>query len=74
MTRPRGPVKSRLNLEMAQVVRGQLERLQSETGADSMTEVVRRALLLYELVVGVQKGGGQVVFRDDAGERVVIIL
>jgi hypothetical protein len=41
----------RLNLELAQSVRERLEHLQRCTEADSLSEVVRRAITVYALIV-----------------------
>jgi hypothetical protein len=52
VTRPPRPHRSvRLNLELAAPVRTRLERLQKRTHADSMSEVIRRAISVYGLIV-----------------------
>ncbi len=68
--------KVRLNLELREEVRTQLERLQTISGADSMTEVIRRALGLYESLIVLHRDRGQkVLLRDaDGGERELLIL
>jgi len=62
---------SRLSLELAQKVRNRLEELRTEVGADTLTEVVRRALALYDHVVSAKKAGGDLVLKTDKGERAV---
>lgn len=52
MPRQPSPKKSRLNLEMSQSVRRRLESLRVRTEADSLAEVVRRALAVYDEVYG----------------------
>ncbi len=41
----------RLSLELHQDVRDQLERIRGETRADSITEVIRRAVAVYDFVL-----------------------
>jgi hypothetical protein len=67
--------KIRLNLELSREVHEQLQTLQHETGAASLTEVIRRALALYDVVVDHVADNGKVVFRysDDAEETLKII-
>lgn len=62
--------KTRLNLELSADARKRLEALQVATDADSMGEVVRRALSLYEMVTDElgRKSSRLVVIRDDGSE------
>jgi hypothetical protein len=53
----------RLNLEMHEEVRQRLERLRDETHADTLAEVVRRALSLYDLLWKRQSEGGELIVR-----------
>lgn len=66
--------KVRLNLEVTEAVRDRLENLQEVSEADSMTEVVRRALTVYELVVKTDRDGGRVVLEKSDGEAVQLAL
>jgi hypothetical protein len=59
----------RLSLDVSARVRAQLENLESRTEAGSITEVVRRALSLYDLVIEHQEEGGKLVFRHSDGEE-----
>jgi hypothetical protein len=43
--------KKRLTLELPAPVRERLDQLRERTGAESVTEVIRRALALYDAVV-----------------------
>ncbi len=66
--------KVRLNLLVALETRKRLERLVNLTGADSMTEVIRRALMLFEILVSARKEGDSVVVRaKDGSERELIL-
>jgi len=62
---------SRLNLELAQSVRTRLEELRDEVGADTLTEVIRRALALYDYAIRARNNGSQIVVRNPKGEQAV---
>lgn len=69
-----GP-KSRLNLELTEAVRGRLEDLRKRTEADSLAEVIRRALAVYEYLWAEREKGRQVVVKDSRKrEREVVLL
>ena len=75
MPRPRSSQpRIRLNLEVSQSVRERLENLKNETEADSLTEVIRRALAVYELLWDQRKSGGKTIVRHDDVEREIIIV
>jgi len=63
---------SRMNLEMSLKVRKRLEELSEETDC-SLTETIRRALSVYDLLLTQQKSGAEVLVRDEDGERQVLI-
>ncbi len=69
----RRPVKKpRVNVEMRPDVRARLDRLVENSGADSVSEVVRDALAYYEAILTHQIRGGEVVFRyADGKERIL---
>ncbi len=71
---PSNRPKTRLNLEVSRSVRDRLERLKDETEADSLTEVIRRALATYELLWDQHKQGGQAIVRRDGIERELLIV
>ena len=57
-------MKSRLNLAISQSVRDRIEALQVEIGAESMTEVIRRAIDAFELIIKEQKEGNHIEVRS----------
>jgi hypothetical protein len=66
--------KSRLTIETTAAVRMRLARLQMNTKAHNMTEVIRRALTLYEAIVNAQACGSTLVLRaQDGSEREVMM-
>ncbi len=72
---PNNP-KTRLSLEMSEQARTMLEGLRAKTDADSMAEVIRRALAVYDLVWTAKEKGKTLFLRGVAEgdeERVVIL-
>jgi hypothetical protein len=63
----KGPTR-RLTLDLSEPARERLENLRATTEADSLTEVVRRALAVYERLWDEQKRTGRVVIRGENGE------
>ena len=59
--------KIRLNLDMTVEVKEQIEALRDRMHADSMSEVVRRALAVCDFVLAQQEQGATVVLRTSDG-------
>jgi hypothetical protein len=70
-----GTKKSRLSLDLDEKSKAHLEALCRDSGASTMTEVIKRSLALYELVQEHRRTGGALVFRhaDGTEERLVIL-
>jgi hypothetical protein len=67
--------KVRLSLEMAPEVRELLEDLKKRTNADTLAEVVRRALGTYDYLWAEKAKGARVIFRGAEGtERELLIV
>ena len=65
--------KVRLNLDLPERVRERLERLQDMSEADSLTDVIKRALSVYDaLLTTIQEEGGKVVLRKPDGTEEVL--
>ena len=65
----------RLNLDMPKPVRESLESLRDETHADSLSEVVRRALAVYEFLHKEKQEGATLLLRSEDGtERQLELL
>jgi hypothetical protein len=54
-------------------VRDDLERIRDETCADSLGEVVRRSLAVYDLLVAEAAAGAEVILRRDGERRVLLV-
>jgi hypothetical protein len=54
---------------MATSVRTRLERLRDRTEADSLAEVVRRALAVYDILWEEKEKGNQIVIHGQGDDR-----
>ncbi len=61
--------RHRLNLALSEWVAERLDRLVQEVNAESRTDLIRRALAVYDECVDTQKAGGRVVLESKDGER-----
>jgi hypothetical protein len=61
------PERVRLNLELSKQVYDQMQTLQKRSDATSLTEVIRRALALYDVITEHVSDGGKIVLRDKDG-------
>ena len=64
----------RLNLEMSNSVRKKLEKLQQQTEADSLAEVIRRSLAVYDFLWSEKRKGGKLVIKSSDGDKEVVII
>ena len=64
----------RLNLEMGKDIRDRMERLRDETGSRSLTDVVSRALAVYDYLWKQKRTGGKVLIQDSDGTRELVLL
>lgn len=73
VTRPK--VKTnRLDLKMNEEVRRDLEVLREATRARSLSEVIARAVAVYEFLWSEKKKGGKLVIQGPDGEKEVVLL
>jgi hypothetical protein len=63
---------ARMTLELPPRARGKLERL-SQVTDQSLSEVIRRALALYDLVGAEAMAGNKLIIRSRDGEREIVI-
>ena len=66
----------KMSIEVPETIKRLIEELRVETGADSMTEVIRRALQLYAHATRVKKVEGRTLFIRDADgtERELLLV
>jgi hypothetical protein len=65
----------RMNLEMSEQVREKLERISGATD-ESLSQVVRRSVAIYDLLLTETNGGGTIVIRSNSngGEKEVLLV
>jgi hypothetical protein len=61
--------KKRLHLAMPRSTQQVIDNLQKRTGAESMTEIFRRALALLDVVTAKQEEGGQLYIHWPDGRQ-----
>ncbi len=65
----------RLNLAITPTVHDRLQRLRDMSESESITEVIRRAMAVYDLVLTHASEGGEVILRNpDGREETVRII
>ncbi|MHC5539326.1 ribbon-helix-helix protein, CopG family [Singulisphaera rosea] len=64
---------ARMTLELPSKARGKLEKLSQDTD-QSLSEVIRRALSLYDLVGEAATAGSRLIVRDPEGKERDILL
>lgn len=69
---PQRPKKDRLSLDFPPGGRAQIESVQTRAGAATMTEVVRRAVSLLDLVLDAQAQRGRLVIEYPDGRKEVV--
>jgi hypothetical protein len=57
---------------MSQTVRNKLETLRDKTDADSLSEVIRRALALYECLWKERQNGAKVIIRSPDADKELV--
>lgn len=62
----------RVNLEVTEEVRDHMKDLQSRSNAASMSEVFKRAMALYDLILSNSTEGGKTVLISPNGEEEVV--
>lgn len=64
--------KVRLNLEIPEKVRERIRRLQDLSEAETMTEVIRRALAAYDVLLNHYELGGTVILRHSGDNEEIL--
>lgn len=64
--------KIRINLDVPVSLKAEIQSIQLLLAADSMGEVVRRAVLAYSELLRLQGSGNELIIRDAAGTEAVL--
>lgn len=62
----------RMTLALPSRTASRLSRLQELTDASSAVEVIRNALLVYEVIAETAQQGGQLMFKDMSGKHHIL--
>ena len=63
-----------MNLDLTQQAKERLNELAEATGADSQSEVVRRALRVYDYLISEREKGHTLVMKSDDGEQLIPLI
>lgn len=67
--------KVRMNMDLPESLRLRLEALREQTDADSLSEVIRRALAVYDFLWQEKAKGSATMVKDKEGkERELLLL
>ena len=66
--------KIRLNLDLTPQVKERLRHLQDRTDSASLTEVIRRALALYEIAIAHLEKNGRIVLENKDGSTETLTI
>ena len=66
--------KIRLNLEVDPKIRERILELQTKTGAESITEVIRRSLVCYESLVEIKSKGNLILREGDSETKLLFVI
>lgn len=68
--------KVRLNLDLPQTLKDQIEQLRYASHADSLSEVIRRSLAIYDYLVTENSAGSTIIVRhkDGTESRIALLL
>ena len=73
-SRSKKPLKYRVSLDFPMQVKTILEDIRAQTGASSVTEVIKRALAVYKAIVEIQAAGETIRVRDADGEERQLVI
>lgn len=66
--------KKRLNLDLTAQARARLEKLLAASDATSYSEVIRRALSLYEKILNIYRNDGKIILQHKDGTQYLLTL
>lgn len=66
--------RRRLNLEISGATNELLEGLVTRSGAASCTEVIRRALSVYDVILQAQESGGEILAHREGYHPMRLVL
>ena len=70
---PSSAARVRLNLDLPISVRERMDRVREMSEADTISEVIRRSLAVYEALLGLAHEGAKIVTRKRDGMETVVL-
>lgn len=67
-------VRERLNLVLTEETMQRMDKLVQRSGAESRTEVIRRALAVFDELTEAYQSGARIIIRHESGEEEAIRL
>ena len=73
---PRIPTEKKVKLSLMLPARSRqlIADIQEYTEADSLTEVIRRSLNIYDRLLTIEEEGGQIFCRDENGQETNLLV
>jgi len=69
-----GRTIKRLNLALRQEVHDRMEYLRDETEAETITEVIKKSLAVYDFLLTQKKSGAKLIIQDEEGQREIVLF
>lgn len=66
--------KTRLNIEVTHAVRERMNRLLDLSESETLTEVIRRSLAVYETLLQQRADGAETIVRTKDGQERVLMI
>lgn len=64
----------RLNLAFRQEVHDRLEYLRDTSDAETITEVIKKSLAVYDYLLTQKQNGAKVIVKDEDGQREIVLI
>ncbi len=64
----------RINLDIPIKTKESIESLKERSGATTLTEVVKRSLALYDMILACSQSGGKIIIQSPDGEKETLKL
>ncbi len=74
MGRPKHEESSNLTIKITTSVKERLDKLQDQSDASSLTEVIRRSLALYDILLNSLSKGEEILLRDKEGKETNVVV
>ena len=73
MAKKKTQTKERLNITLSKSARQRMEKLRDRMDAESLAEVIRRALAISDCLLSELDSGGKLFVRNDDSEKELVL-